>query len=353
MQGKTPGGAVGVVTRAIDRTGRTLKAAASWVDFAIAVALDAWWSRRAPEPARDTEILTAVPIEGSGSRYPSAYAAVAQPQRLAGRPRWFSLSGQLAVLFVACLSVAQVAQANGVGGHVSTIPQVIAAAPIRILAKAHTPAFVKSAPPAPAAGETQGTPLMAVVAVADSTTDDESAQAAPAAPAPPPASQASALPPAVVNTRLTEDEFRAYATSVGWAPETLDALVAVAHCESRFRTAAVGGGALGLMQIMPFWFDVAGVPLAMWADPASNLGVAKFIHDRQVNHGRDPWGPWACKPPASTTEGAAPVAPVIAPTVEPGAIPSPETGAPDAAETGTTDGLDPSEPAAEPTPGPA
>ncbi len=324
---KEPRGESRIGTGRVARVVRGFKTAAGWVDFVIAMVVEWWNTRRTPRPAIRDEVLAGVPVEAaedSAAGY-QVYTAVAAPiQR--GRPRWFAWSGPLAVLFVALLSVSQVLASSGVASAGSIFPELVSA-PVRLLSSAHTPAFVKQAPPRPAAEE--AAPLV------DAEAEDEEGEpaaadqvAAPPQPVQPPAqSSAGASPAAVVSVRLTEDELRSYALQAGWPEEKLGEVVQVAHCESRYLTSAIGGGALGLMQIMPFWFGVAGVPLAQWADPVTNLSVAKFIHDRQVNHGRDPWGPWACKPKVLAEEPEA-----VEPASEPPAVPTPATGNSTAAE---------------------
>ncbi|MEO8540716.1 MAG: lytic transglycosylase domain-containing protein, partial [bacterium] len=70
----------------------------------------------------------------------------------------------------------------------------------------------------------------------------------------------------------------------------------VAWCESRFETHAQYGGALGIMQMMPYWFTSAGLDPDQWSDPVTNLRAALFAYQEHERNHADPWGPWTCKP---------------------------------------------------------
>jgi hypothetical protein len=60
-------------------------------------------------------------------------------------------------------------------------------------------------------------------------------------------------------------------------------LMAIAHKESTFRTDAVGGGAIGLMQIMPRTAELYGIPKSALTDPHVNIEFgAKYIGDKLV-----------------------------------------------------------------------
>ena len=129
------------------------------------------------------------------------------------------------------------------------------------------------------------------------------AAAAVVEPPPPPAPVAAATqPPAVVQDAgryLTPAELHAAALAAGWPAELLPEIEVVAWCESRFHTHAEYYGAMGLMQVVSLWFDVAGVEYHWW-DPVTNLKAAKAAYDEQVRNGVEPWGPWpGCKPAAN------------------------------------------------------
>jgi len=113
----------------------------------------------------------------------------------------------------------------------------------------------------------------------------------PVPPAPPPAS-----PVAPAGRYLTSDELRAAALAAGWPAETLTDLEEVAWCESRFHTHAEYLGALGLMQVLPNWFEFAGLDKAMWWDPVTNLKAAYAAYREHERYSGDPWSAWTCHP---------------------------------------------------------
>lgn len=115
---------------------------------------------------------------------------------------------------------------------------------------------------------------------------------------------------------------KAWARQAGWPESTLDAVVAVAWCESSHRPGVTNGIAYGLMQVVPLWFSYAGVPFSQWTDPVANLRVAYAAYNYDLNRGYAPWTQWQCKPYM--------------------------VAAPPAEETGVEDGVDPL-PTAEPT----
>lgn len=95
----------------------------------------------------------------------------------------------------------------------------------------------------------------------------------------------------------TAAEIRGFAATAGWSADQLDHVVQVAWCESTYNAAALGRyGTLGLMQLMPFWFDIAGIDRANWADPVSNLRVALVVYQDGIATSRDPWSAWECVP---------------------------------------------------------
>lgn len=146
---------------------------------------------------------------------------------------------------------------------------------------AAAPAAHEPAAPAPAISE----PPAPIVAPAPAVV---------VAPAPAPVAAAPAAP--APGHYLTADEVRAAAIAAGWPSNLLDQVVAVAWCESRFHSGATYLGAQGLMQMMPLWFEPAGLDPLLWHDPVVNLKAALFAyleHDRITG---DPWGPWTCKP---------------------------------------------------------
>ncbi len=122
-----------------------------------------------------------------------------------------------------------------------------------------------------------------------------------AAPVATPAPQVASIPaiaPRPASTFHTAADIRSFAATAGWSSDQLDAVVQVAWCESSYNAAAIGGsGARGLMQIMPLWFTEAGVDLASWSDPVTNLKVALVaFRTRAAESGGDPWSAWDCQP---------------------------------------------------------
>lgn len=147
----------------------------------------------------------------------------------------------------------------------------------------------------------------AVEAAAVNNTPSNTTNSAPAiaTPAPPPPAPAVApSPTTVVRPELTSrylsiDEFQTVALAAGWSASELDDLTSVALCESHFHTHAEYWGALGLMQVMPVWFDEADLDLAMWADPVTNLRAAKAAFDYSVGVYGNGWAQWTCRPPGN------------------------------------------------------
>lgn len=110
-------------------------------------------------------------------------------------------------------------------------------------------------------------------------------------PPPPPAPA-----PVVRAAQLTRDQVSAAALTAGWPESELEEVLAVAWCESSYRPDANGWGALGLMQIMPFWFESLGVDVSWAFDPVTNLRVAYHIYQNDLRHGYGEWAAWTCKP---------------------------------------------------------
>ncbi|MFN8617097.1 MAG: lytic transglycosylase domain-containing protein [Dehalococcoidia bacterium] len=122
--------------------------------------------------------------------------------------------------------------------------------------------------------------------------------------APPPPAPAAVAPPAPeptlapepVGRYMTSSEIRAAVVAAGWPSALVEDVVNVAWCESRFHSGAQYGGALGLMQMMPFWFTAAGLEPSQWSDPVTNMRAALFAYQEHERNHADPWGPWTCKP---------------------------------------------------------
>jgi len=122
----------------------------------------------------------------------------------------------------------------------------------------------------------------------------------PVAPPQPVATESAhpAVLPAYAGVRYTADQVRSLALGAGWPAALVADLLDVAWCESRFHPDAAGPVALGLMQMMPFWFRVAGFDVADWSDPMINLRVALVAFENDLSQGREAWAAWSCKPTA-------------------------------------------------------
>jgi hypothetical protein len=140
--------------------------------------------------------------------------------------------------------------------------------------------------------------------------------------APPVAPQAAAAsaetlapPPPPAGKQYTSEEVRRFARQAGWPDSLVDDVVAVAICESSLFSGAQGGPALGLMQVVGFWFEKAGVDRAQWRDPVANLTVAYYVYTYGISNGYAPWAAWGCEPPRSApTPSATAAAPSPAAT---------------------------------------
>lgn len=171
-------------------------------------------------------------------------------------------------------------------------------------------AFVYSSAPSTAETVAPEPPVVEAVLAPASGADTGAAAVATPAPEPPaaaieppppapPAPVAAATQPPVVDPGgryLTSEEFRSYALAAGWAAENLDDLEYVAWCESRLFTHAEYLGARGLMQVLPMWFDYAGLDINMWHDPVTNLRAALAAYKDSERFRVDPWGAWTCNP---------------------------------------------------------
>lgn len=171
---------------------------------------------------------------------------------------------------------------------------VAAATPVRTLQSAIEPipaASVTAAEASIEAVKPAPPPIAAAVAVVATAAPETPPAVAPVVtPVPAPASP--------TGPRFhTAAEIRGFAAAAGWSADQLDHVVQVAWCESTYNAAAIGGyGTLGLMQLMPFWFDVAGIDRANWSDPVSNLKVALVAYQAGLAESKDPWAAWDCKP---------------------------------------------------------
>jgi hypothetical protein len=115
--------------------------------------------------------------------------------------------------------------------------------------------------------------------------------------------------------QLSAAEVTAAAASAGWPAQLIPQVVEVAWCESSYRPNASNGWAYGVMQLVPGWFDFAGVGFAEWTDPVVNLRVAYAVFQYDASEGHAPWHQWVCKPSDAAVSATA--APVPTATVPP------------------------------------
>ncbi|MEP7216448.1 MAG: lytic transglycosylase domain-containing protein, partial [Anaerolineaceae bacterium] len=188
---------------------------------------------------------------------------------------------------------------DGVAQKTSEVvsPQADESTPVATPVKTLQSSIEPQAAPAVTAAETSAEaakPVPAPIVAAAPTSVP--AVSAPVVPVVTPASAPAVVPPAG-SSYHTAQEIRAFAAAAGWDAEHLDDVVQVAWCESTNNAAAVGGmGAYGLMQVMPFWFRVAGIDMANWSDPVSNLKVALVAFRTDIAESKAPWSAWDCKP---------------------------------------------------------
>lgn len=301
---------------------------ATWADYGVAVALAV--CRRLRLPAREQ----AAPFACEPVYVAETAAGHVIPLR-AGRPVWREpvaaarpapaaqpwyvrpaevLMLTLSFFLAAHLAGAGFQEARAPQLSIAMVPSVAHPAPARIIKV--TPTALASALPAEAApveaSETVPAPEAAVApapapapptshAAASDAGSSPTARAVPAAPAEQPVPPAPAVaPPAASLPPLTYAQVIAYAIEAGWPAELADDVARVAWCESRFRPDAVGYGAYGLMQVVPLWFEYAGLDFSRWADPVTNLkaALAAFRYSEERSHA--PWAAWSCKPEAIT-----------------------------------------------------
>lgn len=115
--------------------------------------------------------------------------------------------------------------------------------------------------------------------------------------------------------QLTEAEVRQFALQAGWPESLHEQLLAVAWCESSYRPNASTAWAYGIMQLVPSWFDYAGLDFAQWTDPLVNLRAAYAVYLYDIQRGNAPWQQWVCQPPAATPTPAGESTPVSTTTV--------------------------------------
>ena len=98
---------------------------------------------------------------------------------------------------------------------------------------------------------------------------------------------------------LTEAEMVVLLRDTGWPEEVIPQALAVAWCESRFSSGAVGdsGRSVGIFQLnKATWFGYAGEDPEMWADAHVNARTALRTYWYDLDRGYAPFNQWSCKP---------------------------------------------------------
>ncbi len=313
---------------------RVMSRLATWADYGLAVALMLCRRLRLPERSDARVLVPAYALEPVYAVEPCGCAAPSGSMVVGPAPRWREPAGAVKQPWfvrpaeVAMLTLSLFLAAHLVGGGTpeARAPQVAlvavlsgrAPAPARVIevwpsasggAPVATPEAVATtaaegqAVPAPAPhGDAaasslpaEPTPVVPQAAPAGSApARSEPARSEPPAEAPAPA----IAPPAAQLAPLTYAQVTAFAIEAGWPAELADAVARVAWCESRFRPDAVGYGAYGLMQVVPLWFEYAGIGFDHWADPVANLRAALAAFRYGEGKGHSPWSAWSCKPEA-------------------------------------------------------
>jgi hypothetical protein len=292
------------------RACRRVAAGIAWlIDYTVAVALSAWDGASVARPSRRRRAIADEPVIDFVSV--EAVRVFPRPGRAMAS---LALIGVLSVSVVGALWGRPAAPGAPAASELTAQPaartaepsatSVLLWAPIIeeeaasdvVIDAAVAPATEPTVVPTP----TPEAPTVApVAAAAVETPTPEPTPEPPPPPTPTPTPEPPPPPPAPKLTgQLTKATVREIALQVGWPEAEVDELVSVAWCESRFRVEANGWGALGLMQIMPFWFESVGIDPAQAFDAATNLKVAYHIYQNDLKNGYDEWASWTCKPVA-------------------------------------------------------
>ena len=110
----------------------------------------------------------------------------------------------------------------------------------------------------------------------------------------PPATQAFEYGGAVNSGQLSEGEMRGIYAQVGVPAAWVEPLLAIAHCESKFRPGAAGdsGNSLGVHQLWTGWARAAGYSVDELYDPVVNTIVAVYVREVRGRFGGK--GGWTC-----------------------------------------------------------
>ncbi len=306
---------------------RVMSRLATWADYGVAVALAV--CRRLRLPAREQAIPFAcepvyVAETAAGQAVPlragrPVWREPAVPARVApANQPWYVRPAEVLMLTLSFFLAAHLAgsgfqEARAPQLGISLVPVVARPVPARVIDVTPTvvaAATAEPAAPAAVAGTDADTPAPAPApapagshAAAAETSPSPAARAVPSAPAEqpvPPAPAPAVAPPAASLPPLTYAQVIALAIEAGWPAELADHVARVAWCESRFRPDAVGYGAYGLMQVVPLWFEYAGLDFSLWSDPVANLKAALAAYRYSEERGHAPWAAWSCKPEAIT-----------------------------------------------------
>ena len=280
------------------------------IDYIVAVAYsarDSVRSRRAGAALDgwSTEALFVTPSAAATLSEGSEATRLLWPGRVAAS---LGLIGVLSVSLAGALwresapavapSATMVAHAPEEDSHRQTMLTWAPLIPVDPLVTEFARAFTFAATPAPTVAADVAAAPVAAAAAPETPAAPPVAAAAPPAPEPPPAAapEPTPAPAPAQGAQLTRAQMRAAASAAGWPDAELDELLSVAWCESRFRIDANGWGALGLMQIMPEWFESLGMDVSWAFDPVTNLRVALHIHQNDLRNGYGEWASWTCKP---------------------------------------------------------
>lgn len=320
-----------MIGRAWDAACRTTRSTAAWIDFGVAVMVACLERLRAPMPQPAAEpglVAQAITVRGGEAVVTAVHFPAPSPRRSIGPAATLAVAAAALAATVGARTVVL----SGFGSGLAALASDSSLLSLRPSAPhsggAHPVAatvIIEISPEAPSMPATTGRPMAggileldlvrmaepedppASLAVVESEVAGAAAEpsvpvaaATPAATvepvAPPPAPAIASSLPAFAGVVYTADQIRSLALQAGWPSEALDDLVEVARCESAFRPDVVGQRALGLMQMMPFWFPLAGLDPEMWSDPVVNLRAALFAYHADLDQGREPWAAWTCKP---------------------------------------------------------
>lgn len=300
---------------------RAMSRLATWADYGLAIALMLCRRLRLPERSEARVLASAYGLEPVYAVEPCGWAAHSGGTVVGPAPRWrepavkqpwFVRPAEVVMLTLSLFLAAHLVGGGTPGARAPQVGLVAvlagrAPAPARVIevwpsipggAPVATPEAVAAAAeggqavPAPTShGDAAASSLPAGSAAAAPSAEPARSEPTSEAPAPI-ASPAAQLAP------LTYAQVTAFAIEAGWPAELADAVARVAWCESRFRPDAVGYGTYGLMQVVPLWFEYAGIGFDQWADPVANLRAALAAFRYSEEKGHSAWSAWSCKPEA-------------------------------------------------------